>query len=66
MRDLSSILSLVRNELNKFSNTGARMLDNIYHMALNNFKIAFYARLEKFRFFNCVRNVVMDIITYSL
>ena len=32
MRGLSSILSLFRNEFNKFSNTRARMLDSIYHM----------------------------------
>ena len=29
---LPSILSLFRNEFNKFNNTGARMLDSIYHM----------------------------------
>ena len=34
MRDLPSILSLYRNELNKFNNTRARMLDSIYHMTL--------------------------------
>ena len=34
MRGLPSILSLFRNEFNKFNNTGARMLDSIYHMAL--------------------------------
>ena len=32
MRGLLSILSLFRNELNKFNNTRARMLDSIYHM----------------------------------
>ena len=32
MRGLSSILSLFRNEVNKFNNTIARMLDSIYHM----------------------------------
>ena len=32
MRDLLSISSLFRNELNKFNNTGAGMLDSIYHM----------------------------------
>ena len=31
MRGLPSILSLFRNEFNKFNNTGARMLDSIYH-----------------------------------
>ena len=35
MRGLSSILSLFRNELNKFNNTGARTLYYIYHMTLN-------------------------------
>ena len=34
MRGLPSILSLFRNKFNKFNNTGARMLDSIYHMAL--------------------------------
>ena len=31
---LQSILSLFRNEFNKFNKTGAKMLDSIYHMAL--------------------------------
>ena len=34
MRDLSSILSLFRNEFDKFNNTRARTLDSIHHMAL--------------------------------
>ena len=34
MRFLPSILSLFRNELNKFNNTGAGILDSIYHMIL--------------------------------
>ena len=34
MPGLPNILSLFRNEFNKFSNTGARMLDSIYHMTL--------------------------------
>ena len=34
MRGLSNILYFFRNELNKFNNTGARMLDSIYHMTL--------------------------------
>ena len=32
MRGLPNILSLFRNEFNKFNNTWARMLDSIYHM----------------------------------
>ena len=32
MQGLPSILSIFRNEFNKLNNTGARMLDSIYHM----------------------------------
>ena len=35
MRGLPSILSLVRNEFNKFNKTRARMLDSIYHITNN-------------------------------
>ena len=35
MRGLPSILSLFRNEFDKFNNTRARMLDSIYHMTLS-------------------------------
>ena len=35
MGGLPSILSLFRNEFNKFNNTRARMLDSIYHMTLS-------------------------------
>ena len=31
MRGVLFILSLFRNEFNKLNNTGARMLDSIYH-----------------------------------
>ena len=34
MRGLSIILSFFRNKFNKFNNTGAQMLDFIYHIAL--------------------------------
>ena len=37
MRGLPSILSLFRNEFNKFNNTEARTLDSIYHMTLTLF-----------------------------
>ena len=42
MRALPSILTLFRNELNKLNNTGARMLDSIYHMTLKQLKVAFF------------------------
>ena len=44
MRGLSSILSLLRNEFNKFNNAGARMLDSIYHMILKLFLNPFLGR----------------------
>ena len=34
MRGLLSILSLFRSKFNKFNNTGAGILDSIYHMTL--------------------------------
>ena len=34
MQGLLSILSPIRKKFNKFSNTGARSLDSIYHMTL--------------------------------
>ena len=43
MRGLPSILSLFRNEFNKFNNTRARMLDSIYHMT-NTLKSLFWRR----------------------
>ena len=34
MRGLPSILPVFHNEFYKFNNTGAQMLDSIYHMTL--------------------------------
>ena len=41
MRGLPSILSLFPNKFNRFNNTGAQMLDSVYHMKLNYFEISF-------------------------
>ena len=63
MRGLPSILSLFRNEFNKFNNTTARMLDSIYHM-INALKSDIW---HKTLFFcHYVRNVVMDIIMFPV
>ena len=35
MHGMQSILSLFRNEFNKFNNTRAQMLNSIYHMTLS-------------------------------
>ena len=47
MRGLPSILSLFRNEFNKFNNTRARMFDSIYHMTLSikRYNFVIYATL---------------------
>ena len=34
VKEIKCMLSLFRNEFNEFNNTGARMLDSIYRMAL--------------------------------
>ena len=34
MQGFQTILSFFRNKFNKFNNTGARLLDSIYHMTL--------------------------------
>ena len=57
MRGLPSILSLFRNEFNKFNKTRARMLDSIYHMTNT---------LETLSFCHHVRNVVMDVIMFPV
>ena len=43
MRGLPSILSLLSNKLNNFNDTGARMLDSIYHMT-NTLKSHFWRK----------------------
>ena len=43
MRCLPSILSLFRNEFNKFNNTRERMLDSIHHMT-NTLKSHFWRK----------------------
>ena len=52
MRGLSSILSLFRNKFNKFSNTGARMSDSIYHMILKFKKSHFWLESHDFAIFH--------------
>ena len=67
MRGLPSVLSLFRNELNKFDNTRARMLDSINHMT-NTLKSDFWRKnviILSF-FYNYVRNIVMDVITFPV
>ena len=60
MRGLSSILSLLRKEFSKFNNTGARMLDSIYHMTLKLNHI-FVVKIARFCHLLC--NVIMEVNT---
>ena len=50
IRGFPSILSLFCNELNKFNNTGARMLDSIYHTTLK----LFWNHISGVKSYNCV------------
>ena len=58
MRGLQSILSLFRNEFNKFNKTRVRMLDSIFHMIKPHFCC------KTLYFCHYVRKVVMDVITF--
>ena len=59
MRGLPSILSLLRNEFKTFNNTGAGMLDSIYHMTLKLFKNHIFGVMS--RFYHILRNVIIDV-----
>ena len=62
VRGLPSILSLFCNEVNKFNNTGERILDSIYHydtkITLNR-----VFGVKTLRICHYIRNVVKDVIT---
>ena len=64
MRGLPSILSLFRNEFNKFNNTGARKLDSIYHMTLKILKKKICVKTSRVSLI--LRNVIMDVITFPV
>ena len=61
MRGLPSILSLFRNKFNKFNNTGARMLDFIYHMTLKLLKNHIFWR-QNIKNLSSLSNIIMDVI----
>ena len=61
MRGLPSILSLFRNEFNKFDNTRARMLDSIHHRMRGLPSILFLFRNE-FNKFDNTRARMLDSI----
>ena len=55
MRGLPSILSLFRNEFNKFNNARARMLDSIYHMTLRILKRSHFWRKNAIIMSSCMQ-----------
>ena len=63
MRGLPSILLLFRNEFNKFNNTGAQMLDSIYHMTLKLIKNHIFD-VKTSRFYHLLHQVIMDVIMF--
>ena len=63
MRDLPSILSFFCNEFKKLNNTGAPILDSIYHMTLR-LLWNLISGVKKIRFLHYVCNVIMDVVTF--
>ena len=63
MQGLPSILSLFRNELNKFNNAKARMLESIYHMT-NTLKCNFWRK--NVIILSLCTHIVMDVITFPV
>ena len=51
----------MRGLFNKFNNTGARMLDSIYHLTLKLIKNPFLASKSQ-EFANFLRTVIMNVI----
>ena len=64
MRGLPSILSLFRNKFNKLNNTGARMLNSIYHMTLKLLKNHIFGVITS-RDCHLLRNIIMDVVTFG-
>ena len=61
MRGLLSKLSLFRNEFNKLNNTGAQMLDSIYHRTLKLLKNHILG-LKTSRFCHLSRKLITESI----
>ena len=63
MRGLPIILLLFRNELNKFNNTEARMLDSNCYMTLQLIKNGIFG-VQTSIFCHLLRNVKTDVIMF--
>ena len=63
MRGLSILLCFFfRNEFNKFNNTGAQILDSLYHMPLKLINNRIFG-VKTSKFCHLLRNFIMDFIT---
>ena len=60
---MRGFLSLFHNKFNKFNNTGAQMLDSIYHMILKILKNCIFG-VKTSRFSLILSSVIMDVITF--
>ena len=66
IRGLPSILLLFHNEFNKFNNnTGARMLDSIYHMTLKFIKNRIFG-VKTSKFCHLLRNIIQLLTNEAL
>ena len=63
MRGLSSILLLFCKKFNQFNDTGARVLDSIYHRTFKFIKNQIFG-VKMSRFCHLLCNVIMDVITF--
>ena len=63
LRGLPNIFLLFRNQFNKFNNTGAQMLNSIYHMTLKLIKNRILG-VKTSRFCHILRSIIMDVITF--
>ena len=61
IQGLPIILSLFRNEFDKFNNTRARMLDSVYHMTLKLLKNCIFG-VKTSRFCHLLRVVIMNVV----
>ena len=61
MLGLLSVIPLFGNKFNKFNNTGAGMLDSIYHMILKLLKNLIFG-VKTSRFCHLSRNIIINII----
>ena len=57
--------SFFRNQFNKFNNTGARMLDSIYHMPLKYLKILFWCENVKIFPYDFIPQATTSALTSS-